>query len=96
MLEILRSLNTLRHQSDHIFNGWNVISKFMVWQENNVFFYPKGLERVTFYQALAGILTLTQWHPASSRGLAEMHLTQTNWAQGPSQAIGDAREGIRS
>ena len=37
-----------------IVNGWNFISKFMVWLENDV---------LTFSETLAGISTLTQWKP---------------------------------
>ena len=34
------------------FNGWNFISKFMVWPENNVLFLPKRLGKCHFFLKL--------------------------------------------
>ena len=49
ILEILKSPNILWQLSDHIFNGWNFISKCMVLLENSVFFLPKRLEKDNFF-----------------------------------------------
>ena len=45
---LIKSNNKIENRKIKFSYGWNLISKFMVWLENNVNFQPKKLEKDHF------------------------------------------------